>query len=266
MTKLVVGLGNPGSKYHETRHNVGFMAIDLMAKELGLTFSEEKTFKAEVASTFLNGEKVYFVKPTTFMNASGLAVRAFLAYYNLEPADLLVIYDDLDMELGKIRFRPKGSAGGHNGIKSIIKEIGTQEFDRLKIGIGRPKGKVSVVNHVLGKFSEQEQMIISESLEKVDNAVNFYLQSDNFEETMQKCFDGSRGHARAGPRGRPGSGAGRRLFLHRAQSAGLQPGGALAEAPSRSMHRWVTSPLPLAGPCGGSGRRRDRSAPHPAVA
>ena len=90
------------------------------------------------------------------------------------------------MELGKIRFRPKGSAGGHNGIKSIIKEIGTQEFDRLKIGIGRPKGKVSVVNHVLGKFSEQEQMIISESLEKVDNAVNFYLQSDNFEETMQK--------------------------------------------------------------------------------
>ena len=111
MTKLVVGLGNPGSKYHETRHNVGFMAIDLMAKELGLTFSEEKTFKAEVASTFLNGEKVYFVKPTTFMNLSGLAVRALLAYYNIPMEDFIVIYDDLDMEVGKLRFRQKGSAG-----------------------------------------------------------------------------------------------------------------------------------------------------------
>lgn len=186
MTKLIVGLGNPGRKYTETKHNIGFMAVDRLVKPYHLQFVEDKIFKAEIASTFIEGEKIYFIKPTTFMNASGLAVRAFLAYYNLEPADLLVIYDDLDMELGKIRFRPKGSAGGHNGIKSIIKEIGTQEFDRLKIGIGRPKGKVSVVNHVLGKFSEQEQMIISESLEKVDNAVNFYLQSDNFEETMQK--------------------------------------------------------------------------------
>ena len=93
MTKLVVGLGNPGSKYHETRHNVGFMAIDLIAKGLGLTFSEEKTFKAEVASTFLNGEKVYFVKPTTFMNLSGLAVRALLAYYNIPIENFIVIYD-----------------------------------------------------------------------------------------------------------------------------------------------------------------------------
>ena len=128
MTKLVVGLGNPGSKYHETRHNVGFMAIDLMAKELGLTFSEEKTFKAEVASTFLNDEKVYFVKPTTFMNLSGLAVRALLAYYNIPMEDFIVIYDDLDMEVGKLRFRQKGSAGGHNGIKSIIAETGTKNL------------------------------------------------------------------------------------------------------------------------------------------
>ena len=156
MTKLVVGLGNPGSKYHETRHNVGFMAIDLMAKELGLTFSEEKTFKAEVASTFLNGEKVYFVKPTTFMNLSGLAVRALLAYYNIPIEDFIVIYDDLDMEVGKLRFRQKGSAGGHNGIKSIIAETGTQEFDRIKIGIGRPQKGMTVVNHVLGKFSEDD--------------------------------------------------------------------------------------------------------------
>lgn len=186
MTKLVVGLGNPGSKYHETRHNVGFMAIDLMAKELGLTFSEEKTFKAEVASTFLNGEKVYFVKPTTFMNLSGLAVRALLAYYNIPMEDFIVIYDDLDMEVGKLRFRQKGSAGGHNGIKSIIKHIGTQDFKRVKIGIGRPKEGITVVHHVLGKFDRDDYITILNTLDKVDNAVNYYLQSGNFEQAMQK--------------------------------------------------------------------------------
>ena len=159
MTKLVVGLGNPGSKYRETRHNVGFMAIDLMAKELGLTFSEERTFKAEVASTFLNGEKVYFVKPTTFMNLSGLAVRALLAYYNIPMEDFIVIYDDLDMEVGKLRFRQKGSAGGHNGIKSIISSLGTQSFPRLKVGIGSVK-KDEVIDYVLGKFSKKEMEIL----------------------------------------------------------------------------------------------------------
>ena len=162
MTKLVVGLGNPGSKYHETRHNVGFMAIDLMAKELGLTFSEEKTFKAEVASTFLNGEKVYFVKPTTF------------------------IYDDLDMEVGKLRFRQKGSAGGHNGIKSIIAETGTQEFDRIKIGIGRPQKGMTVVNHVLGKFSEDDYAMILLTLDKVETALHHYLKTNDFEDTMRR--------------------------------------------------------------------------------
>ena len=186
MTKLVVGLGNPGSKYHETRHNVGFMAIDLMAKELGLTFSEEKTFKAEVASTFLNGEKVYFVKPTTFMNESGKAVHALLTYYGLDIEDLLIIYDDLDMEVGKIRLRAKGSAGGHNGIKSIIQHIGTQTFNRVKIGIGRPKNGMSVVNHVLSTFDKDDYIGILQSIDKVDDSVNYYLQEKNFEKTMQR--------------------------------------------------------------------------------
>lgn len=186
MTKLVVGLGNPGSKYHETRHNVGFMAIDLMAKELGLTFSEEKTFKAEVASTFLNGEKVYFVKPTTFMNNSGIAVKALLTYYNIAIDDLIVIYDDLDMEVGKIRFRQRGSAGGHNGIKSIIAHIGSQEFDRIKIGIGRPQNRMTVINHVLGKFDKDDAITIDLTLDKVTDAVDFYLKEADFEKTMQK--------------------------------------------------------------------------------
>ena len=178
MTKLVVGLGNPGSKYHETRHNVGFMAIDLIAKKIGLTFSEERTFKAEV--------KVYFVKPTTFMNLSGLAVRALLAYYNIPMEDFIVIYDDLDMEVGKLRFRQKGSAGGHNGIKSIIAETGTQEFDRIKIGIGRPQKGMTVVNHVLGKFSEDDYSTILLTLDKVEAALNHYLKTNDFEDTMRR--------------------------------------------------------------------------------
>lgn len=186
MTKLIVGLGNPGSKYDNTRHNVGFMAVDTIVKDLGLNFTEDKTFKAYMASGFMNGEKVYFIKPTTFMNKSGIAVKALLTYFNIPIEDLIVIYDDLDMTVGKIRFRQKGSAGGHNGIKSIITHIGTQEFDRIKIGIGRPQNGMTVINHVLGKFSTEEMITIDNTLCKVDNAVNHYLQINNFEDTMRR--------------------------------------------------------------------------------
>ena len=186
MTKLIVGLGNPGDKYFETKHNVGFMLVDQMAKSLNLTFSHDKIFQADIASTFLNGEKVYFVKPTTFMNESGKAVHALLTYYGLDIEDLLVIYDDLDMEVGKLRFRQKGSAGGHNGIKSIIAETGTQEFDRIKIGIGRPQKGMTVVNHVLGKFSEDDYATILHTLDKVETALNHYLKTNDFEDTMRR--------------------------------------------------------------------------------
>ena len=186
MTKLLVGLGNPGDKYFETKHNVGFMLVDKICKELNLKFTADKIFQAEIASTFLNGEKVYFVKPTTFMNESGKAIHALLTYYGLDIEDLLVIYDDLDMEVGKIRLRAKGSAGGHNGIKSIIQHIGTQVFNRVKIGIGRPKEGMSVVNHVLSKFEQDDYVGILQSIDKVDDAVNYYLQEKNFEKTMQR--------------------------------------------------------------------------------
>ena len=186
MTKLLVGLGNPGDKYFETRHNVGFMLVDQMAKSLNLTFSHDKIFQADIASTFLNGEKIYFVKPTTFMNDSGKAVHALLTYYGLDVEDLLVIYDDLDMEVGKLRFRQKGSAGGHNGIKSIIAETGTQEFDRIKIGIGRPQKGMTVVNHVLGKFSEDDYAMILLTLDKVETALHHYLKTNDFEDTMRR--------------------------------------------------------------------------------
>lgn len=186
MTKLIVGLGNPGDKYVETKHNVGFMLIDKIYKDLNLQFIVDKIFQAEIASTFLNGEKIYFIKPTTFMNESGKAVHALLTYYGLDIEDLLVIYDDLDMEVGKIRLRSKGSAGGHNGIKSIIKHIGSQEFKRIKIGIGRPKNGMTVVHHVLGKFDKDDYITILNTLDKVYNSVNFYLQNQNFEKTMQQ--------------------------------------------------------------------------------
>lgn len=186
MVKIIVGLGNPGSKYNDTKHNIGFMAIDRIVKNLDVNFTEDKNFKAEIGSDFINGEKIYFIKPTTFMNNSGIAVKALLTYYNISIKDMIIIYDDLDMEVGKIRFRQKGSAGGHNGIKSIIAHLGTQEFDRIKVGIGRPNGRMTVINHVLGKFDKNDEIMISNTLDKVDNAVKYYLQTNDFQKTMQK--------------------------------------------------------------------------------
>ncbi|HGI9142450.1 TPA: aminoacyl-tRNA hydrolase [Streptococcus agalactiae] len=186
MVKMIVGLGNPGSKYNDTKHNIGFMAVDRIVKKLDVNFTEDKNFKAEIGSDFINGEKIYFIKPTTFMNNSGIAVKALLTYYNISIKDMIIIYDDLDMEVGKIRFRQKGSAGGHNGIKSIIVHLGTQEFDRIKVGIGRPNGRMTVINHVLGKFDKNDEIMISNTLDKVDNAVNYYLQTNDFQKTMQK--------------------------------------------------------------------------------
>lgn len=186
MVKMIVGLGNPGSKYNDTKHNIGFMAVDRIVKNLDVNFTEDKNFKAERGSDFINGEKIYFIKPTTFMNNSGIAVKALLTYYNISIKDMIIIYDDLDMEVGKIRFRQKGSAGGHNGIKSIIAHLGTQEFDRIKVGIGRPNGRMTVINHVLGKFDKNDEIMILNTLDKVDNAVNYYLQTNDFQKTMQK--------------------------------------------------------------------------------
>ncbi|MGT2712415.1 aminoacyl-tRNA hydrolase [Streptococcus oriscaviae] len=189
MVKMIVGLGNPGSKYHETRHNVGFMLIDKIAEREKVTFSNDKIFQADIATTFIDGEKIFLVKPTTFMNESGKAVQALITYYGLDTSDMLVVYDDLDMAVGKVRFRQKGSAGGHNGIKSLIKYLGTQEFDRIKIGIGRPKNGMSVVHHVLSHFDEEDKIAIQLTLEKLDKAVNFYLQEDDFDTIMRK-FNG----------------------------------------------------------------------------
>ena len=183
--KLIVGLGNPGRKYQHTRHNTGFMIIDMLSEKLNQPI-ETKKFQGLYTKFKYHGEDIVLLKPETYMNESGVCVQAMMNYFKIDPDDLLVIYDDLDMEVGKIRLRAKGSAGGHNGIKSIIKHIGTQEFKRIKIGIGRPENNIIIIHHVLGKFSKGDHAIILNTLDKVDSAVNYYLQSDNFEQTMQQ--------------------------------------------------------------------------------
>lgn len=186
MVKMIVGLGNPGEKYFETKHNVGFMAIDQLAKENSLQFKTDKVFKADVASYMVNGEKIYLVKPMTFMNESGVAVKALMTYFNIALKDLVVIYDDLDMAVGKLRFRQKGSSGGHNGIKSIIKHIGSDVFDRVKIGIGRPKPQQTVVRHVLSRFEQDDYLLILQTLDRVEKALTFYLKEPDFEAVMRR--------------------------------------------------------------------------------
>jgi PTH1 family peptidyl-tRNA hydrolase len=187
MTKMIVGLGNPGERYEETRHNMGFMTVDVLAQRLGITFSMEKTFTAEVGSAILNGEKIFLVKPQTFMNESGRAVKPLLTYYNLDVIDLVVVYDDLDSEVGRVRLRAKGASGGQRGIKSLIVHLGTQEFKRIKIGIGRPPhDSQRVVNHVLGEFHGEDKDKAREGIQHAADALEFYLETNDFQKTQSK--------------------------------------------------------------------------------
>lgn len=183
---MIVGLGNPGEKYDVTRHNMGFMTVDLLAQELGISFSEEKTFSAAIAQTFVNGEKVFLVKPLTFMNESGRAIKPLMTYYNLSLDDLLVIVDDMDSPVGRVRMRQKGSSGGQRGIKSLIVHLGNEDWKRIKIGIGRPKQGGTVVNHVLSKFDGEDAEEARLGIRKAADAVQYYLEGNSFESTMSK--------------------------------------------------------------------------------
>ena len=183
--KMIVGLGNPGKKYEQTKHNVGFRVVDALAKEYEATF-QKNPFEAQVATFFLNGEKIILVKPQTYMNDSGRAVGPLMTYLGVELTELVVVYDDLDLALGKIRLRQKGSAGGHNGMKSLISHLGSQTFNRIKIGIDRPKKGQTVVNHVLSPFRKEEETLIEQSLDKSVNAVIDYLRGQDFLATMNR--------------------------------------------------------------------------------
>ncbi|MEO3947913.1 aminoacyl-tRNA hydrolase [Gorillibacterium sp. CAU 1737] len=183
--KWFVGLGNPGREYKDTRHNVGFMALDRFAEEHGLAFKESKC-KGWLAEGNVAGHKVYLLKPATYMNLSGEAVRAFQQFYKASLDDMIVIYDDLDTDIGRLRLRYQGSAGGHNGIKSIIQHAGTQTFNRIRIGISRPHpaGR-SVVDYVLGEFNKEERKLLPEVLDKTGEAMRFALDNP-FDQTMAK--------------------------------------------------------------------------------
>ncbi|GIN22965.1 aminoacyl-tRNA hydrolase [Siminovitchia fordii] len=153
--KLIVGLGNPGPRYEKTRHNIGFEVIDELASRNGVKLSDAK-FSGLFANINKNGEKAILLKPLTYMNLSGESIRPLADYYKIPVENVLVIYDDLDLPVGKIRLRQKGSAGGHNGMKSTIQHLGTSEFNRIRIGINRPPEGIKVPDYVLGRFSSDE--------------------------------------------------------------------------------------------------------------
>jgi peptidyl-tRNA hydrolase, PTH1 family len=179
--QLIVGLGNPGSKYDQTRHNVGFAAVDQLARVWHISLAEQRKFQGIFGEgNAPHGEKIRLLKPLTYMNLSGQSIRAVIDWYKLPPESVLIIYDDMDLPFGKIRMRLSGSAGGHNGMKSAIAHLGTQNFPRLRIGIGNPKTDQhpdrDTVAHVLGKFAKSEAEVLEKVLHLVGDAINLSLK------------------------------------------------------------------------------------------
>lgn len=180
----IFGLGNPGLKYKKTRHNAGFMAIDALAKELGIKMKNSK-FDAKMGEGFYEGEKIVLIKPQTYMNNSGFSVSGVMNYFNISGDKIIVIYDDMDLAVGNLRIKAKGSAGAHNGMKSIINCIGTQEFPRIRMGIGKPKGEKDVIGHVLGKFGKDENALVEEMTQNAAHAA-LLIATKGIEAAQQK--------------------------------------------------------------------------------
>jgi PTH1 family peptidyl-tRNA hydrolase len=172
---LLVGLGNPGSKYSGTRHNVGFMLLDYLARESGAGFTETR-WKAMSAKTVISGITVIMLKPATFMNLSGSAVLQAAHFYKIEPAQIIVIHDDIDIELGRIKLVTGGGDGGHKGVRSVIEHLGTSDFPRLKIGIGRPGDFIPPDKYVLANFVPEELCVINQEMPHVIEGIKILLQ------------------------------------------------------------------------------------------
>ena len=175
---IIAGLGNPGKQYAQTRHNVGFDTIDILADKYNISVDTKK-HKALCGKGMIEGQKVVLAKPQTFMNLSGESVRELVDFYKIDPEEeLIVIYDDISLEPGKIRIRKKGSAGGHNGIKNIIAQLGTQNFQRIKVGVGeKPKGW-DLADYVLGHFSKEDRGLVDDALKRVAGAVELMVQGE----------------------------------------------------------------------------------------
>ncbi len=181
--KLIVGLGNPGKEYKDTRHNTGFMAVDCFAKKYGFSFKLETKLEGELAIGFIGSEKVILLKPSTYMNLSGNSISKVLNFYKIDIRDMLIIYDDLSLDVSKLRLREKGSAGGHNGIKSIISHIG-DEFKRIRIGIAKKSDNVK--DYVLGSFSKEERELIDISLNNTSDIIYSFVKNEGFDKLMNK--------------------------------------------------------------------------------
>ena len=170
--RIIVGLGNPGREYASTRHNIGFMVVTELARRSGAE-GAKKRFRSEIAEGRLHGEKIVLVAPQTYMNLSGHAVREAVNWYNVPHEDVLIVFDDMDLPFGQLRLRDNGSGGGHNGLKSIIEQLGGNDVPRLRVGIGR--GRSSATSHVLSRFSPEEQKALPELIAKVADAVELWM-------------------------------------------------------------------------------------------
>lgn len=185
MTKLIIGLGNPGPQYEKTRHNAGFIAIDMLLEVYGFE-NDSKDFKGIIYTSRIKGQKVIFVKPQTFMNLSGECIIQIMNYFKINIEDTLIIYDDKDLLMGHLRFRSNGSAGGHNGIKNIIQHFKTENFKRLRIGVGSPTPGYKIVDWVLSKMNNNEISIIKNNIKSIANFVIEFIEGVTFTNLMNK--------------------------------------------------------------------------------
>lgn len=180
--RLIVGLGNPGMQYAATRHNIGFEVIDSLAETYNISVVKNK-YKALIGDGNIGGEKVILMKPQTYMNLSGEAVRACMEFHKITSEDLIVIYDDISLDVGQLRIRKSGSAGGHNGIKNIIAQIGTQEFPRVRFGVGEKPAGWDLANYVLGRFPEEEMKVVGPKIGDAVKAIDMMIR-DGIEKAM----------------------------------------------------------------------------------
>ncbi|CCV63675.1 Peptidyl-tRNA hydrolase [Alteracholeplasma palmae J233] len=183
--KLIVGLGNPGDKYENTRHNMGFIAIDFLLTKHKLKTTVEQKFNAEITTLNLGNEKAIIAKPLTYMNLSGEAVRKIMDYYKIEPDDLIVIVDDINLPTGKLRLREMGSHGGQNGLKNIILNLKTEKFKRIRIGIDQDT-RMPLDKYVLGKLTKDEENLIYNKLPNVIDAIEAFIKEEPYKDIMTK--------------------------------------------------------------------------------
>ncbi|MGJ9460228.1 aminoacyl-tRNA hydrolase [Oceanobacillus sp. CF4.6] len=183
--KCIVGLGNPGKKYSQTRHNIGFRVIDELLERNQWSLNKSK-FHGDYAMENFGDDKVIFLKPQTYMNLSGESIRPLMDYYNVDLEDVLVIYDDLDLPTGKIRLRQKGGHGGHNGVRSTIDHLGTKEFKRIRLGVGRPSSSIPVVDYVLGTFPKAEKEDVLISIKNAADSCESWVKGTSFIEVMNE--------------------------------------------------------------------------------